>query len=127
VVCVRDGQILLSRYTRTHEWTLPGGGIDHAEHPYDAAIREAEEETGYRVAIERLLGVDSVDGTSLHMLGIYYEARAVGGDLRYELNGSTDRAEWFDLDDVPGLKRSPILDTGLALWRHRPVDGRARA
>lgn len=127
VVCMRNGHVLLSRYRLSHEWTLPGGGIDHAEHPSDAAMREVEEETGYRVTIDRLLGIDSVDGASMHLLGIYYEAQAVGGDLRHEVDGSTDRADWFALDDVPSLKRSPILDTGLELWRVRPADGRPSA
>ncbi|MFD4238894.1 NUDIX hydrolase [Streptomyces sp. NPDC058542] len=37
----------------------PGGGVEHAEDPYDAVIREVAEETGLEAVAERLLGVDS--------------------------------------------------------------------
>jgi 8-oxo-dGTP diphosphatase len=55
-VCVAGGRILLSRYT-SGNWTLPGGGVDFGEDPYDGVIRE---ETGYVVEPEALLGVRSV-------------------------------------------------------------------
>lgn len=44
-------------------WTLPGGGVEHGEDPYHAVIREVEEETGYAIEVERLLGVHSARRT----------------------------------------------------------------
>lgn len=38
----RDGKVLLSRLAprvRFRGWTLPGGGVDHGEHPRDALRR----------------------------------------------------------------------------------------
>ena len=32
-------------------WQLPGGGLEHAEHPADAVVREFAEETGLTVAV----------------------------------------------------------------------------
>ena len=49
-VCLRDDAVLLTRLIGADpRWTLPGGGLDHGEDPRDGAIREVEEETGYRV------------------------------------------------------------------------------
>src|SRR3954464_9382508 len=48
-------EILLSRLakqlTSKELWTLPGGGLEHGEHPRDAVVREVYEETGLDVVI----------------------------------------------------------------------------
>ncbi|MEU6033075.1 NUDIX hydrolase [Streptomyces tauricus] len=135
-VCVRDGRILLARLVEKgggKRWTLPGGGMDHGEDPYDTVVREAEEETGYRVEPLSLLGVDSIKRTyprrlgtdvDFHALRIVYETRVTGGELRHEADGSTDLAAWHPLDEVPALQRVGLVDVGLALWRERPGTGR---
>lgn len=38
-------------------WNLPGGSVNEHESPWDAAIREAREEVGLTVDIQRLSGV----------------------------------------------------------------------
>ena len=136
-VCVRDGRMLLARWVAgdgNKRWTLPGGGMDHGEDPYDTVIREVDEETGYTVEPVVLLGIDSLLRThprrlgataGFHGLRIVYEARITGGELRHETNGSTDMAAWYALDEVPALDRVGLVDVGLALWRQRPPLGRA--
>ncbi|MCF7551237.1 NUDIX hydrolase [Pseudonocardia sp. WMMC193] len=126
VVCVRAGRVLLARWTgpRGPEWTLPGGGLDHGEDPRDAAVREVEEETGYTVALDRLLTVDSVhfpdaswgrdERIDLQGIRIVYAGHVTGGTLRHEIGGSTDRAEWFDRAEVSTLPRVSLVDIGLA-------------
>jgi hypothetical protein len=59
-----------------------------------------------------------------HGLRLVYEARIVGGELRNEIDGSTDLAAWHPLDDVPGLTRVGLIDAALRLWRERPAAGR---
>lgn len=135
-ICVRDGRLLLARGWApdgTPEWTLPGGGMEHGEDPHDTVVREVEEETGYRIEVTGLLGVDSIRrrfrrgfGRTVdhHGVRLVYEGRVVGGDLRNEIGGSTDLAAWQDTAAVPGLRRVGLVDTGLALWRERPAAGR---
>jgi ADP-ribose pyrophosphatase YjhB (NUDIX family) len=136
-VCVRDGRLLLARSPvpdGAHEWVLPGGGMEHGEDPLDTVVRELHEETGYRVEVTGLLGIDSARHTlrreglrgpvDHHGVRIVYEGRVVGGELRNEVNGSTDLAAWHDLDAVPSLTRVRLVDTALALWRERPANGR---
>lgn len=134
-VCVRDGQLLLARSPADdggREWVLPGGGMDHGEDPLDTVVREVEEETGYRAEMTALLGVDSLripfhpggplgSRVDFHSLRILYEGRITGGTLRPEVDGSTDLAAWHPLADVPALRRIPLVDTALRLWRDRPA------
>ncbi|GGR76500.1 hypothetical protein GCM10010252_13830 [Streptomyces aureoverticillatus] len=134
-VCVRDGSVLLARWVAgdgSKRWTLPGGGMDHGEDPYDTVIREADEETGYVVEPVALLGVDSLRRryprrlgavADFHGVRIVYEGRVTGGSLRHETSGSTDRAAWHPLDDVAALDRVSLVDVGLSLWRARPAHG----
>lgn len=136
-VCLRDGQMLLARWVASDGsirlWTMPGGGVDHGEDPLDAMVRELAEETGYQVEAQRLLGIDSIRHKAVlesgverdfHGVRVVYAARIVGGELRDETDGSTDRAAWFDLDEVADLERVDLVDAALALLREMPADGR---
>ncbi|MFE9449346.1 NUDIX hydrolase [Streptomyces sp. NPDC006739] len=136
-VCVRDGQVLLARSPGpggVPEWVLPGGGMEHGEDPYDTVRRELAEETGYRIEVTGLLGVDSARHVlarrglrapvEQHGVRLVYEGRVTGGELRHEVGGSTDFAAWQDLDAVSALNRVRLVDVALRLWRERPAAGR---
>jgi 8-oxo-dGTP pyrophosphatase MutT (NUDIX family) len=126
-----DDRILLAHWIdgRRGAWTLPGGGLDPGEDPERAVVREVHEETGYRIAVEELLGIHSrvipvgrrlSEGATapLHALRIVYRARITGGHLRDEADGSTDRAEWFPRVSVRGLQRVKLVDIALKMAGH---------
>lgn len=119
-ICVKEGTILLSRYAPPDgRWVLPGGGVDHGEHPETAVVREVSEEAGYDVRVDRLLGVESSiwttsDQVSIHSVRFLYVVEVLGGDLAFEVDGSSDMAAWIPLSDVPGLSHTSIVDQALA-------------
>jgi 8-oxo-dGTP diphosphatase len=128
-LCVDDGRILLSRiapgyWSGVGEWTLPGGGLDFGEAPRDGALRELTEETGLTGEILEIAEVLSWAGRwrhprdgadeAFHGLQVIYRVRIMGGELRPEVDGSTDMAGWFSADEARGL---PLVDLGRAAVR----------
>jgi 8-oxo-dGTP pyrophosphatase MutT (NUDIX family) len=84
------GHVLLVRHAEIGSWMTPGGAIEPAETPADAAVREMWEETGLHVRLTRLAGVyggpefvvryQNGDENSYAM--IVFEAEILAGDAR---------------------------------------------
>jgi ADP-ribose pyrophosphatase YjhB (NUDIX family) len=124
---VRDGEgrILLCRIAPSvvagEVWTLPGGGLEFGEQPDAAVLRELAEEAGYQGEIVALADVysrsfpDSDEGGRLQAIRIVYRVRITGGELRDEVDGTTDTCAWFALDDARSLRVGDLAKRALAL------------
>jgi len=127
---VDEGRLLLARLSDVTEvpgsWTLPGGGIDHGEHPRDAVVRELYEESGLRGRPTALLGVDSFQRSrsldddeveSYHAVRMLYrvEVEATGPLQIIDVGGSTDDVAWVALDDLTALPLTPVARWALTL------------
>jgi ADP-ribose pyrophosphatase YjhB (NUDIX family) len=137
-VCIEGGRVLLARHvppTGESHWTLPGGRVEHSEDPFDAVIREVAEETGCEATVQRLLGVDSRVipaaesrlGSEHHNVGVFYQVRITGGRLRPEPNGAIAESVWTPIPGVASLRRSSLVDIGLALASTLPATGHVAA
>ncbi len=119
-----EERILLVRiapgYPGHGQWTLPGGGVHFAEDPAVTVIRELAEETGLKGRIEGLAFVQSGsgardDGGAWHAIRIVYDVAILGGELRDEVDESTDQAAWFSLAEARDL---PLVDLAHAALAH---------
>ncbi|MGC1904155.1 MAG: NUDIX domain-containing protein [Candidatus Acidiferrum sp.] len=111
---VGAGVLLLDAYGRvlltlrklppeSHHWSILGGKVDFLETVQDCAIREAWEEAGVRIIIERLLCITDhlLPAENQHWVSPSYLARIIGGEAR---NCEPDKAaelRWFGLDELP--------------------------
>jgi ADP-ribose pyrophosphatase YjhB (NUDIX family) len=104
-------------------WRPPGGGIQPGEDFVAGATREAVEETGLSVTLERYLvdavarfrhGSDEIDWRTHVFL-----ARTVDEVLLPRDAAEIAEARWGTLDELNGPIRERLVATGRALWRYR--------
>lgn len=78
------------------DWSFPKGKIDEGETLGQAALREVEEETGYRCRrFDRLPHVVYTDGRGREKLVVYWTMEIVHG--AFEVNDEVDTLGWFTL------------------------------
>jgi 8-oxo-dGTP diphosphatase len=119
-VVVHDGQVLLIRRSDLRIWALPGGGLEAGETLETCCLREAKEETGLEVEIERLAGLYArrrVLGRPMDLTFVFV-CRVVGGALG--ISDETTAVRYWPIQklpyNMPGWHRLYLTD---ALAGHR--------
>jgi 8-oxo-dGTP diphosphatase len=79
------------------KWVFPGGYVDRGEEITMAAIREAREESGLDVRLDRLINIYSYGGRS--PIVVVYAATWLGGELVVDDEGL--EAKTFDAASIP--------------------------
>ena len=104
----RDDDLLLVRRSDNGAWTPVTGIVDPSEHPGVAARREALEETGVEVSVDRLARVGVVgpvtydNGDRASYLDLTFACSWVSGEPYAADDESTD-ARWWPLADLPSM------------------------
>ena len=104
-------------------WRPPGGGVQVGEDVGAGAVREALEETGLHVELERyLVATDAVfrwNGRELRWHTHVLLARTRDEELRPDDPTEIAGARWGTLEELAGPLRARLLATGHAFWRYR--------
>jgi ADP-ribose pyrophosphatase YjhB (NUDIX family) len=119
-----DGRLMLVRHADSGLWGLIGGAVEVDERPEEAAVREAEEETGLLVEPTRLVTVLGgprfrvryPNGDETAYVSVVYEARVLGGTERAD-GDETIELGWIRIGDLRtmdlgGIARATFEELG---------------
>ena len=91
----RDGEVLLVHRPKYDDWTFPKGKADDGETDEDAALREVEEETGFRCSLGPRARLDV-----LHRLPRPAQVRALLVD---DARGRQSSSRQHEVDEIAWL------------------------
>lgn len=91
-------------------WSFPGGHVEFGEHPDQAVIREAFEETGLKISsVEKLTFTSDFYENGTQYLTLFFKANSWSGTLENREPEKCDRWEWFAPDALPSPLFIPIV------------------
>ncbi|WP_116947168.1 NUDIX hydrolase [Jiangella endophytica] len=108
VIVDGEGRVLLHQRSDTGQWALISGILEPGEQPAVAVVREAFEETGVHIEVERISSVITgppvsyPNGDHVQYLDIAFRCRPVGGEAGVNDDESL-AVEWFAPDELPPL------------------------
>lgn len=109
-------------------WVTMGGAGEPGETPEETTLREAFEETGFKVKIVRYVGLYQRKSGGVEHKSYLFEGRVVSGEFRPEFPGC--KGQWFPVDKLPlsmtDRAREKIFDcikhrSGQFKKKHRPL------
>jgi len=91
IIIERDGKFLLIDRSDGLGYTVPGGIVRYRETLEQCALREAQEETGYNVAITSIVGIYSSlkRDPRLRAISIAYKGSIIDGEEHGSREGQT--------------------------------------
>ena len=126
-VCVHDDALLLVRRGRgpaQGEWSVPGGRVERGETLHEAVVREAFEETGLEVVVDRFLGWSERIDDEYHYVILDFVVTALDPAQVPVAGDDAAEAAWVPIAGVTDLR----LVGGLYdfLRDHGALDGEVR-
>ena len=104
-------------------WRPPGGGVRAGENVVDGIRREALEELGVEIELERYLVASEArfrfGGETIEWRTHVVSARTADDELAPQDTVEISGARWGTLEELGGPLRERLLGTGRALWRYR--------
>jgi len=118
-VIVQDERILLLNHTEEGSydfWTPPGGRLESPESIFDCAAREAFEETGLQVELDRILYIQELLSPGYHLCKFFVLSKAFSGALTLANKTREEsflrEARFFSRDALQGLTVHPEILKG---------------
>ncbi|QGU03264.1 dihydroneopterin triphosphate pyrophosphatase [Corynebacterium kalinowskii] len=109
-IILKGDEVLLVKRSDNGEWTPVTGICDPREEPHVTAVREAKEETGLEVAVEKLLWVQAVgpveypNGDVTSYVDTAFVCRPTADTDPYPADDESTDVAWFHVKHLPPMQ-----------------------
>ncbi len=104
-------------------WRAPSGAANPGEDLEVGALREAKEETGLDIVLDRFILHTHTRFSSgpetEYWRSLVFTALAASGELGHLDEEEIRETRWLSLDELQGPVRQVLLDTGMGLFAYR--------
>lgn len=123
-IVIENGKVWL-RFNERKEWELPGGKLDEGEQPEETVVRELEEELGFKVKVEKLVGAYlytikiSTDETR-GVLVLSYFCKLINKTGKFELIGEAGKSKFkeFPLNKIEDINMPEFYKKAILNCKH---------
>ncbi len=116
-VIIEEGELLLLYREDEEHWEVPGGKVEEDESPTEAAVREAKEELGIEVELEKPFFSGEFQHSGELYLWHGYLATIERGVPEIQEEKFSD-VEWVSGDELDELELAPNLEQILPALRN---------
>lgn len=120
-----EGKILLVR-ENSGKWSMPGGWCEYNLSPAENTVKEAKEEAGLDVVVQKVISVQDRDKHNrppyaCGVVKIFYQCKAEGGC--FAQNIETSASGYFSLDELPPLAEEKCSEEQIRMCFEAYGDG----
>lgn len=115
-VIIKENKILMVQHKESMNWSVPSGGIEYGENPEQACVREAWEETGYRIEVKSSVNIKKTSIQNFDVTTHYFLCATIGGELAYnDPDDAIEEVAWKTPTDLLSINLSYIEDREMLL------------
>ena len=109
-VLFKDDEVLLCHRRDYDLWNLPGGAVEPGESPWQAAVRETQEEAGLEIEVQHLVGIYAKP--QKNEVAFSFLGSIIGGEIT--TSDEADQVTYFPVSALPKnlvpKQRERVLD-----------------
>jgi ADP-ribose pyrophosphatase YjhB (NUDIX family) len=127
-IVFKDNKILMVKEKTDNNWALPGGWADIGLTPSEVAVKEVEEESGFKVKAGKLLAVldkkcHPHPPSPYHVYKMFIQCEITGGEAKTGIE--TSEIGFFAENELPSLSIARNTDTQIEMafkYLHNPSE-----
>ncbi|WP_414049414.1 NUDIX hydrolase [Macrococcus animalis] len=105
IIVIRDNKLLIVKSKSEQKWSIPTGGLEGNEIAEEAAVREAFEETGYRISVINHIDTTSKVVKDYEVTVDYFLGEVISGEILVnDPDEEIEEVKWISKNEMSSIE-----------------------